>query len=77
MREVMCFLYRYWSCCFTKDKEKALKDTLEFNKGFTLSLIPLELKLDKLRRHMRNGYTMSLIIKRKKIEQKKRKLQNY
>ncbi|CAG7838730.1 hypothetical protein CLOHAE12215_00077 [Clostridium haemolyticum] len=37
-REIMCFLYRYWSCCFTKDKEKALKDTLEFNKGFTLPL---------------------------------------
>src|SRR3712207_9031791 len=34
----MCFLYRYWSCCFTKDKEKAIKDTLEFNKGFTLPL---------------------------------------
>ncbi|MCD3218219.1 DNA-binding response regulator, partial [Clostridium botulinum C] len=37
-REIMCFLYRYWSCCFTKDKDKALKDTLEFNKGFTLPL---------------------------------------
>src|SRR3712207_6566744 len=37
-REIMCFLYRYWSCCFTKDKEKAIKDTLEFNKGFTLPL---------------------------------------
>ncbi|WP_231160723.1 hypothetical protein [Clostridium botulinum] len=37
-REIMCFLYRYWSCCFTKDKEKALKDTLEFNKGFLLPL---------------------------------------
>ncbi|WP_231169921.1 hypothetical protein [Clostridium botulinum] len=37
-REVMCFLYRYWSCCFTKDPKKALEDTLEFNKGFTLPL---------------------------------------
>ncbi|MBO3442471.1 hypothetical protein FDJ70_10695 [Clostridium botulinum] len=50
-REIMCFLYRYWSCCFTKDKEKALKDTLEFNKGFMK--IPLELKLDKLKRQIK------------------------
>lgn len=33
-REFMCFLYRYYSILFTKDKEKALSDTLEFNKGF-------------------------------------------
>src|SRR3712207_7892121 len=34
----MCFLYRYYSCCFTQDTEKALQDTLEFNKGFVLPL---------------------------------------
>ncbi|MGV3027025.1 DNA-binding response regulator [Clostridium thermobutyricum] len=33
-REFMCFLYRYYSILFTKDKEKALNDTLEFNQGF-------------------------------------------
>lgn len=33
-RELMCFLYRYWSNCFTSDKEKALEDTLEFNSNF-------------------------------------------
>ncbi|GKX68977.1 helix-turn-helix domain-containing protein [Inconstantimicrobium mannanitabidum] len=33
-RELMCFLYRYWSNCFTGDKEKALEDTLEFNSNF-------------------------------------------
>ncbi|GAA0790348.1 helix-turn-helix transcriptional regulator [Hathewaya limosa] len=37
-REIMCFLYRYYSCCFTQDTEKALQDTLEFNKGFVLPL---------------------------------------
>ncbi|WP_251862413.1 hypothetical protein [Clostridium sp. Marseille-Q2269] len=33
-REFMCFLYRYWSCCYESDKERALKNTLEFNNGF-------------------------------------------
>src|SRR3712207_3852582 len=37
-REVMCFLYRYWSCCFTKDPKKALEDTLEFNRRFACPL---------------------------------------
>ncbi|MFA9399323.1 MAG: DNA-binding response regulator [Clostridiaceae bacterium] len=37
-RELMCFLYRYWSCCFLKDKDKALEDTLAFNEGFTSKL---------------------------------------
>ena len=33
-RELMCFLYRYWSNCFTGDMDKALEDTLEFNSNF-------------------------------------------
>ncbi|MFD3158860.1 DNA-binding response regulator (plasmid) [Haloimpatiens sp. FM7330] len=33
-REFMCFLYRYWCCCFTSDVKKALEDTKEFNKNF-------------------------------------------
>lgn len=33
MREVACFLYRYWSCCFIQDPEEALSQTLEFNKS--------------------------------------------
>ncbi|MBZ9609938.1 DNA-binding response regulator [Clostridium estertheticum] len=37
-RELMCFLYRYWSCCFTNNINKALEDTLEFNKGFICPL---------------------------------------
>ncbi|GGD29663.1 winged helix-turn-helix domain-containing protein [Pontibacillus salipaludis] len=34
-REILCFLYRYWSCCFTKDPTKALNDTITFNLEFT------------------------------------------
>lgn len=34
MREVMCFLYRYWTCCFTGDAEEALQQTIEFNQTF-------------------------------------------
>ncbi|MBW9159490.1 DNA-binding response regulator [Clostridium tagluense] len=37
-RELMCFLYRYLACCFTSDLNKALEDTLEFNKGFICPL---------------------------------------
>lgn len=33
-REFMCFLYRYWSCCYCKDPVQALENTLEFNQGF-------------------------------------------
>ncbi|MBY6815382.1 DNA-binding response regulator, partial [Clostridium botulinum] len=37
-REFMCFLYRYWSCCYEANKEKALENTLDFNKGFKVTL---------------------------------------
>jgi len=37
-REFMCFLYRYWSCCYTSDFAKALEDTLEFNSKFKAPL---------------------------------------
>lgn len=30
-RENILFLYRYWTCCFTDDTEKALEDALELN----------------------------------------------
>ncbi|MEK5326187.1 hypothetical protein [Aeribacillus sp. FSL M8-0254] len=33
-RELFCFLYRYWSCCFTDDPEQALQQVLEFNSEF-------------------------------------------
>jgi DNA-binding transcriptional regulator YiaG len=43
-RELMCFLYRYWACCFTNDPNKALEDTLEFNKGFICPLSESEVR---------------------------------
>ncbi|WAG71766.1 DNA-binding response regulator [Clostridium sp. CF011] len=43
-RELMCFLYRYWACCFTSEINKALEDTLEFNKGFTCPLPESEVR---------------------------------
>ncbi|MGJ0909498.1 DNA-binding response regulator [Clostridium botulinum] len=33
-REFICFLYRYWSCCYEGNNESALKSTLDFNKSF-------------------------------------------
>ncbi len=33
-REVILFLYRYWSCCFLADTEEALQGTLELNEQF-------------------------------------------
>ncbi|MVX66959.1 DNA-binding response regulator [Clostridium chromiireducens] len=32
-RELMCFLYRYWYCCYCNDTKQALLNTLEFNQG--------------------------------------------
>ena len=37
-REVMCFLYRYWSCCYYSDKDQALQNTFEFNEKFVKPL---------------------------------------
>lgn len=34
-REVICFLYRYWTCCFVDDPIDALDRTLELNSSFT------------------------------------------
>ena len=34
-REYICFLYRYWTCCYTSDPEQALEDTLDLNNEFT------------------------------------------
>lgn len=33
-REIMCFLYRYWYCCYSNDTKQSLENTLEFNQGF-------------------------------------------
>ena len=42
IREFMCFLFRYWSCCYIKDTDKALEEVLEFNKGFSEPLAETE-----------------------------------
>lgn len=34
-RETICFLYRYWSCCFLQDEQEALEHTLELNSEFS------------------------------------------
>lgn len=34
-REYICFLYRYFTCCYTNDPEQALEDTLSLNSEFT------------------------------------------
>ena len=33
-RELLCFLYRYWSCCFTNSPSEALEQTINFNNSF-------------------------------------------
>lgn len=37
-RETICFLYRYFTCCFTSDPHQALEDTLDLNNEFTRPL---------------------------------------
>lgn len=37
-RELMCFLYRYWSCCYTSDPSQALHEAIIFNQGFNPQL---------------------------------------
>ena len=34
-REIICFLYRYFSCCGVGDPERALEETLDLNSEFT------------------------------------------
>ena len=37
-RETICFLYRYWLCCYTNDTETAIEQTLELNSMFVSPL---------------------------------------
>jgi hypothetical protein len=37
-REIICFLYRYWLCCYTNDPEEALYQTHTLNLQFTVPL---------------------------------------
>lgn len=34
-RETICFLYRYYTCCYTSDPQKALEDTISLNSEFS------------------------------------------
>lgn len=43
-RELICFLYRYYSCLYKKDPQEALLDTLELNKKFAKPLLGEEVK---------------------------------
>lgn len=37
-REYICFLYRYFTCCWTDDPQRALEDTLDLNSEFSRPL---------------------------------------
>ncbi|RDU34717.1 replication protein [Neobacillus piezotolerans] len=37
-RELICFLYRYWLCCYSNDPEEALNQTMTLNLQFTQPL---------------------------------------
>lgn len=43
-RELMCFLYRYWYCCYSNDTIQALENALEFNQGFKSPLANKEVE---------------------------------
>lgn len=43
-RETILFLYRYYTCCYSQDPDKALADTLDLNSEFTRPLLEREVK---------------------------------
>lgn len=43
-RELICFLYRYFTCCFTSDPDRALEETLDLNSEFTHPLSEKEVR---------------------------------
>lgn len=44
-RETICFLYRYWMCCFCNDTVEAYRQTAELNSTFTDPLPEKELRI--------------------------------
>lgn len=43
-REYICFLFRYFTCCYTSDPEQALEETLDLNSEFTEPLPEREVR---------------------------------
>lgn len=43
-RELICFLYRYFTCCFTSDPDRALEETLDLNAEFVRPLSEKEVR---------------------------------
>lgn len=43
-REYICFLYRYFTCCWTNDTDRALEETLDLNSEFLYPLPESEVK---------------------------------
>lgn len=43
-REYICFLFRYFTCCYTSDPEQALEETLDLNSEFTEPLSEREVR---------------------------------
>lgn len=43
-REYICFLYRYWTCCYSSDPERALDDMLSLNNEFSEPLPEREVR---------------------------------
>lgn len=42
-REIMCFLFRYWMCCFTSNPVQSLNETMLFNNKFLRPLTEREI----------------------------------
>lgn len=60
-RELMCFLYRYWSCCFTQDFEKSYEDMISFNNKFKYPLNENEIKNNTIMAEKAYQYWQSFI----------------
>lgn len=43
-RETILFLYRYFTCCYSMDPDKAINDTMDLNEEFRYPLRPNEVK---------------------------------
>lgn len=58
-REFMCFLYRYWYCCYCNDPKQALENALEFNQWFKIPLANNE--VEKVTKQAEKAYEKWLL----------------